>query len=321
MRFPRHRALAAVLASLSLVPAARVLAQGGGDATLERCEKPLGTLAVVEPQDAVIAALRSYRLESPTSLIRMMVQQSGCFLVVERGEGMRSLMQERALGESGELQGNSNVGKGQLRAADFVLTPAIIFSEGNAGGVGGAVAGLVGGRLGGIGGLAGGVKFKEAQTSLLVSDVRSGLQVAAAEGRARKADFSLGMLGWGGGVLGAVGGYTNTNEGKVIAASFLANYNKVVIAIRSDPTLASLASAPAPGRAVKAGAVYAEGDVLAPKIGNVRLLAAPAEGARALGTLGTTDGLVFLGEERNGYLRVQGTAAEGWVRTALVARR
>ena len=36
------------------------------------------------------------------------------------------------------------MGGGQMVAADFVLTPAVVFSENNAGGVGGAVGGLLG---------------------------------------------------------------------------------------------------------------------------------------------------------------------------------
>ncbi|RPI08547.1 MAG: hypothetical protein EHM71_08135, partial [Zetaproteobacteria bacterium] len=72
---------------------------GSSDAPsdLDRCDKPMGTVAVVEPQAHVVASLARYRLGSPTGLIRLMVQQSNCFLVVERGVGMQNLMQERAL--------------------------------------------------------------------------------------------------------------------------------------------------------------------------------------------------------------------------------
>jgi curli biogenesis system outer membrane secretion channel CsgG len=40
----------------------------------------------------------------PDGLIRMMIQQSNCFIVVERGAGMQNMMQERALADSGQLQ-------------------------------------------------------------------------------------------------------------------------------------------------------------------------------------------------------------------------
>ena len=104
----------------------------------------MGALAVVEPQDYVSQSLSRYGLQSPTGLIRMMVQQSNCFIVVERGIGMQNMMQERALQDSGELRQDSNMGGGQMVSADFVLTPAVVFSENNAGGIGGALGGLLG---------------------------------------------------------------------------------------------------------------------------------------------------------------------------------
>jgi hypothetical protein len=72
----------------------------GAASDLERCDKPMATMAVVEPQSHVLAALSRYRLQSPSGLIRLMIQQSNCFLVVERGVGMQNMMQERALAES-----------------------------------------------------------------------------------------------------------------------------------------------------------------------------------------------------------------------------
>ncbi len=108
----------------------------GAASDLERCDKPMGAVAVVEPQDYVMAALSRYNLQSPVSLIRMMIQQSNCFIVVERGQGMQNMMQERALAGGGEMRGGSNIGGGQMVAADFILTPAVVFSESNAGGIG-----------------------------------------------------------------------------------------------------------------------------------------------------------------------------------------
>jgi len=61
-----------------------------GDKGLEHCDKPMGAVAVVEPQSEVITALYRYRLSSPVGLIRMMIQQSNCFIVVERGAGMQN---------------------------------------------------------------------------------------------------------------------------------------------------------------------------------------------------------------------------------------
>ena len=110
-------------------------------------------------------------------------------------------------------------------AADFIMTPGVVFSKNNAGGVGGAAGGLLGGKSAAV---AGGLKFKEAQTSMLVADARSGVQVAAAEGSTKKADMRLGRRTVRRRRRRGGGGYGNTNEGKIIAAAFMDNYNNVV---------------------------------------------------------------------------------------------
>ena len=139
----------------SVVQGAAGTEGGVGDNGLEHCPKPMGAMAVVEPQNDIIYALRRYNLQSPVGLIRMMIQQSNCFIVVERGQGMNNLMQERQLASAGEARSGSNMGGGQMVAADFVMTPNVVFSENNAGGGGGAVAGLLGRRAAAIGRIAG----------------------------------------------------------------------------------------------------------------------------------------------------------------------
>ena len=292
---------------------------------LEHCSAPMGAMAVVEPQNEILIALTRYNLSSPVGLIRMMIQQSNCFIVVERGAGMQNMMQERALASSGQLRESSNVGGGQMVSADFILTPTVVFSENNAGGIGGGVGGLFGRKAAVVSAVAGGVKFKEAQTSMLLADSRSGVQVAAAEGSTKKADIGAGGALFGGG-LGAIGGgYGNTNEGKIIAAAFMDNYNKIVRVIRNDPslqrTVGSLKQEAAAGGAKKAGAVFDEGDVVVPKIANVKLMAEPSDTAKALATLSRADELVVIGAEKNGYVNVQGATASGWVKIVLMQKR
>jgi curli biogenesis system outer membrane secretion channel CsgG len=142
MPFDGHIArCAAAIAALALLPlaaAAQELGRAGSIATggagpngavkansrLERCEAPKGTLAVVEPQSQVLGNLQRYGLGSPTSVLRMLVQQSNCFQVVERGVAMGNMMQERALARSGELQADANIGKGQMAVAASSSTRA-----------------------------------------------------------------------------------------------------------------------------------------------------------------------------------------------------
>ena len=297
----------------------------GAATDLEKCDKPMGAMAVVEPQDYVMGALARYNLQSPVGLIRMMIQQSNCFIVVERGQGMQNMMQERALAGGGEMRSGSNIGGGQMVAADFILTPAVVFSENNAGGLGGALGGLMGGKGGSVlGAVAGGLKFKEAQTSMLVADSRSGVQVAAAEGSSKKADLRLGAALFGGGAGGGAGGYGNTNEGKIIAASFADNYNNIVRVVRNDPTLhrevGTLAQEAAAGGSTKAGAVFNEGDVLYPKIAGVKIMGAAAEAGKALATLDKGEELIYMGVEENGFVKIESGKGGGWVKKILVTK-
>lgn len=295
----------------------------GAASDLERCDKPLGAVAVVEPQDHIIYALSRHRLGSPSGLIRLMIQQSNCFLVVERGVGMQNLMQERALGKSGELRQDSNMGGGQMVTADYVLTPSVVFSQDDAGGIGGGIGGMFGtaGRV--FGGIAGGLQFKEAQTSMLLADARSSIQVAAAEGSAKKADFRLGgLLGGAGIAVAGLGGYERTAEGKVIAASLADNYNGIVRAVRGNPSLQRNVGTLSQETATvaKAGAVFNEGDVLRPKIANVRLFAQPTEEGQPVATLARGEELIFMGKEKDGFVHVETSKGGGWVKKVLIGK-
>lgn len=300
----------------------------GSESTLEQCDQPMGAMAVIEPQDFVIYALLEYDLQSPVSVVRMMIQQSNCFIVVERGQGMNNMMQERALMEAGQLRENSNVGGGQIVSADFLLRPEVVFSDSDAGTLGAGVGAALGGVFGPagelIGGLVGGLRFKEAQTSMLVSDARSGVQVASATGSSKKADLALGGLLIGGSAGAGLGGYGSTDEGKIIVASLMDNYNHIVRAVRGQPSLqrdvGTLAQEAAVGGSKKAGDVFAEGDVLYPKIDNVKLLSDSSTTAEQLGKLKKSDGMIFMGEENNGFIRVETSDGGGWVKKILVTR-
>ena len=295
--------------------------------TVERCERPLGTIAVSENQGASQYQLQSYGLGSPVSLLRIMIQQSNCFTVVERGVAMQNLQEERALAAGGQMLSGSNVGKGQLQAADFVMTPGVQFTSADTGGVGGALStygGKLFGGLGGIvGGIAGNLKFKEAQTSLLIADVRSGIQVAAAEGMAKKTDFGVSGWNWGGGGYSSLGGYTRTPEGKMVAASLLDNYNRIVQTIRDQPSLvrtASFESKVNAGTSIRAGAPVTAGSSVYARLSNVKVFAEPRMNSRLMGTLKRSEEAIATGEERDGFVRIDGENVQGgWVQRTLIA--
>jgi curli biogenesis system outer membrane secretion channel CsgG len=203
----------------------------GANSQLERCNESLGTLAVVEDTGAEwYTEMQSYKLRSTTPVLRMLVQQSNCFVVVERGRAMNNMKQERALNESGELRSGSKMGKGQMVAADYTMNPTITFSQKGTGGIGGLLGAFGGGVVGAI---AGSIKFNDASTMLVLVDNRSGVQLAAAEGSSRNTDLNLfgGLIG--GGAAGGMGGFTNTPEGKIVVAAFIDSYNQMVKVLRN----------------------------------------------------------------------------------------
>ena len=122
---------------------------------------------------------------------------------------------------------------------------------------------------------------------------------------------------------GTAGGYGKTNEGKIIAAALLDNFNNVIAVVRGDTSLqrnvGTLQEEAA--RKIVSGAVFNEGDVVTPKIANVKILVSPTDSAEPVATLTKSEELVVIGAEQNGYLNVQSGSAAGWVRKVLLSRR
>jgi hypothetical protein len=197
------------------------------------CDKKIGTLAVTEPQNNWWS---QYQLESPESLIKVFVSQSNCFALLDRGKGLAAAEKERAMAAGGDLRGGSNIGKGQMKAADYVLVPDLVNQNANSGGtnVGGALGGFMHGLAGAVvGGIS--LKSKTADVVLTLTDVRSTEQVALDQGHYKQTD-----LGWGGGggsffgAFAAAGAssYANTDIGKVITMAYLDAFTKLVTQVR-----------------------------------------------------------------------------------------
>jgi curli biogenesis system outer membrane secretion channel CsgG len=213
---------------------------------LPRCATPLGAVSIREPENRWWTELG---LSNPETLIKLMVSRSGCFRVVDRGGGLEMRGIERDLGDSGELQRGSNIGRGQVKAADFIIVPDIVNSDSNAGGS--AVTGLVGGLVGGqVGGLIGGIRTQRAQAQALLTlvDSRTTEQIYVAEGVAQKTNIGFGA---GGGLFGSTGlgaavggGYSDTDIGKVITAAYFNAYVDLVGYVQGMQPGAAQANAP-----------------------------------------------------------------------------
>jgi curli biogenesis system outer membrane secretion channel CsgG len=214
-----------------------------GQAEIPHCARPIGSLALVPPEKEW---WRELNLGTPEAIIKVFVQQSGCFTLLNRDRAMQSRNMERALADSGELQQGSNMGKGQVKAADFFLQPDIVTANKNSGGGGvGAAAGALGGLFGGfgstVGAIAGGINVKKGEANVTLSLVNARTtEESLTEGYARKTDISWGAgggAGWWGGFAAAGGyGYQDTAIGQVIVLAYLDAYKKLVAQLGGVPT-------------------------------------------------------------------------------------
>lgn len=201
--------------------------------SMHRCAAPLGTLAVEEDTAAPWYNILTgqYQLGSTVPVLKMLVQQSNCFVVVDRGRALNQAMTERALSQSGEARKSNRIKKGQVVLADYTMTPTITFTNQNAGSVGGllALVPVVGGVAAQV---AGNINTKSASTVLTLVDNRSSVQLAAATGSAR--DMDIGAIGslMSTHTTGSIGGYADTPEGKVIVAAFTDSLNNLVDSVR-----------------------------------------------------------------------------------------
>jgi curli biogenesis system outer membrane secretion channel CsgG len=210
-------------------------AQKKGEMQIPVCSKNLGTIAIVEPDNQW---WRELNLGSPEAILKIFVQKSGCFSLVNRGRAMQSRAMERAMADQGELQDGSNLGKGQVKSADYFLQPDIVSSNKNSGGnaLGGMLGGIGGGLFGrGAGAVLGGISVKKSEANVTISvvDARTTEEKALIEGYARKSDLSFGAGGgglFGGGTFAAAGGggYQDTAIGQVIVLAYLDAYTKLV---------------------------------------------------------------------------------------------
>jgi hypothetical protein len=265
-----HRLQRAVVASLGfcgLFAVAGAWAADNPPPEIPTCDKKIGTLAVTEPENKWWLA---YNLESPEALIKVFVAQSKCFTLLDRGKGLAAAEKERMLAGAGEMRGGSNIGKGQMKAADYVLVPDVATKNNNSGGKN--FGGLVGGLLGGVAGaVVGGVslKSKTADVVLTLTDVRSTEQVALQQGHYKKTD-----LGWGGGGGAFFGGfaaagassYANTEIGQVVTMAYLDAYTKLVNQVKGMTLDAKADNAQQSVTMAKPGKMYEAANVKAKKV-------------------------------------------------------
>lgn len=164
----KHILLAAISAAIVAQPAyAQKTGKGGmgidKTADLPRCSKPLGSIALVEEktgpsvEDQLPPGMRalvqlaerqnggSPSKVDPIPVLKLLTARSNCFALVERGTAFDALQRERELAGGGSVANGTALNKATLRAADYLLSTSVLYSDGNSGGGGGGIGGL---RLG-----------------------------------------------------------------------------------------------------------------------------------------------------------------------------
>lgn len=210
------------------------------NSNVERCAQSLGTLAVADGRDQ--GWYSSFQSKTGAGslepIVRLLAQQSNCFVVTSIGNSQLQSELDRITQQtrnSGEYRAGSNYQTGQRVAADYYLSPTILYAGESGGGIGASLGTALGGSiLGDVGAVLGGAALNQKSTSVTMSllGIREGVQIAASEGSATASDLGAftGALGGSGG--GVLGGYSRTPEGKATAAAFVDAFNKLVVALR-----------------------------------------------------------------------------------------
>ena len=162
---------------------------------IESCSETLGTISIDEQTNAgwYSAYQSQYKMGSTVPALRLIIQQSNCFVIVDRGRGLAARTREADLIRGEEGRAGSNYGKGQIAAADFTMIPEVTLSDRGGTRGGGGLGGLFGRSGAGavLAGLAGSVSTNEAGAILTLVDNRSTVQLAAAEGYSKNVDIGL----------------------------------------------------------------------------------------------------------------------------------
>jgi len=225
-----------------IIPGGRLITAALGS---KKCPESAGSLRIVEPDDGM-GAWASYGLPAPTRMLRVLVNDSRCFSVLDRGVGFAAAQAERALAQAGHLQDDQNIGAGQMLGADFVLIPDIVSQNPNAGGsnvgvqaASGQKRGLMAGMLNvatlGIAGKMSSNK-QTAQVVLTLVDVRTSEQLVSVTGEAKITDRAWSAMVNASNAQGnagvRLGSWENTEIGKVIQEAYEEAFEQMVADIQ-----------------------------------------------------------------------------------------
>ncbi len=205
--------LAVPLAIIALA-AAPAAAKEAAVPELVRCEAPIGSIALVEGDQA---GWSTWGLGSPRSLIAALAQESGCFTIDNPADATPAKFLVTLIAGSQE-----EVDKG-MELAKGAATEALVRS--------GAASGLLrgvpgaGAMLGMFGGLGG--KKKTIAAALKVVSPANGLTIASGQGVVTKSSINFGGSNWASGAANAAG-YGASKDGKLLTEAFVVAFNALV---------------------------------------------------------------------------------------------
>lgn len=198
-----------------------------------KCYEKNGTLRIVEPENTSVWT--GIGLSAPTKILRVLVNDSNCFTIVDRGAAFNAAQAERDLANSGILKDNHDLGYGQMKAADYVLVPDLISQNLNAGGSNINASGSKSAIWGSvIGGGSRTTHTKSAEVVLTLFDIKTGEQISSVTEKAVITDSMNSVQIAGNSQSAMLNGdlgfsnYSNTPIGKAIQVAYEKAYDALI---------------------------------------------------------------------------------------------
>lgn len=281
--------LLAGVSALAL-PTAASAAEKEPPVTLNKCDKSLGTVALV---DGDTQGWTKYGLGSPRELIAALAVESGCFTVHNTASGKpATFLMNVIAGDKEEVDKSIETAKG-------VAMEGLVRS----GAASGMLRGIPGGgsMLGMFGGLGG--KKKTVAAGIRLISPASGQTIAQGSGEVKKTSISF---GGGGGTIGAVANgatgaaYAGSKDGQLLIEAFIKAFNSVSA---QGPALASMVPAVAAAPAAQATTAV-----------DTKMFASPDKAAATLRTVRAGTALSPTGQRQGLFVEVQDSfGTKGWI--------
>ncbi|MCX7284286.1 MAG: SH3 domain-containing protein [Novosphingobium sp.] len=294
-KFIASLALAAGL--LGGVPITAQAAEKAPPVTLNRCDKAIGSVALV---DGDTQGWTKYGLSSPRELIAAMARESGCFTLHDPASGKpASFLMNVIAGDKEEVDKSIETAKG-------VAMEGLVRS----GAASGLMRGLPGGgaMMGMFGGFGG--KKKVVAAGIRLISPASGQTVAQGSGEVSKTSISFGGgNGLGGGTIGAVANgatgaaYAGSKDGQMLLEAFIKAFNGVSA---QGPALAAMVPTAAPAAAAAATSAVTAVDT--------KMFAAADPKSATLRTVRAGTALTPTGERKGLMIEVSDSfGTKGWI--------